>query len=98
MSARDIERAQGQHPVRRGKQASAIRKLIGIEANTRFGRMVQAALGAFDRLDGFVNDGAIFLDGMLCRVTAKSHRNPSVRPIEQQHIASAKHSRTVSRW
>jgi len=79
MSARDTERAEKQHPVRRRKLTSVSRKLIGVEA-ARFGRMVQAALGAVDRLDGFVNDGAIFLDGMICRVTAESHRNPSVRP------------------
>jgi hypothetical protein len=92
MSARDIEPAEKQHPVLRGKLASATRRLIGIKANARFGRMVQAALRALDRLDGFVSDGAIFLHG----VTAEGHRKPSGLLVE--HIAHAKHSRTASRW
>jgi hypothetical protein len=36
-----------------------IAKLIGIEANSRYGGKVVPALAAFDRLDGLVNDATL---------------------------------------
>jgi hypothetical protein len=97
MSARDIESAKEQNPGLRVKLASATRKLIGVKGNARFGSIVQAALRVLDRLDGFVNDCGIFFHDVICRVTAENHRKPSVL-LEERHIASAKHSKTLRRW
>lgn len=94
MSDRAIEPAEEKHSGLRGKLVSATRKPIGVKANARFGNIVQAALRALNRLDGFVNDCAILPHGMICGVTAESYRKPSVLLVEH-HIASVKHFKTV---
>jgi hypothetical protein len=97
VSAEDIEHTKPESdlPSFAGNLASETTKLIRIETNAQFSRMVQAALGPFDRLDGIVNHAVIFLDGMICSLTAEDYRNHSVCLIKQ-HIVSARYSRRAS--